>query len=77
MLRPMSDTETLNARIDALEMRVAYQDQTIEDLNKTVIDQWKRIDALTRQIASLADRVQEAEDNAGSGAPPDRPPPHY
>ncbi|WP_201829364.1 SlyX family protein [Microvirga zambiensis] len=64
------------ARIDALEMRVAYQDQTIEDLNQTIIAQWKQIDALKRQLNELLDRVQEVEDNAG-GSAPDRPPPHY
>jgi SlyX protein len=72
----MSELEALSARIDALEMRVAYQDKTIDDLNKAVVDQWKLIDALTRQLASLAERVQEAEENAGPAAQ-DRPPPHY
>jgi len=72
----MNDTEALSERIDALEMRLTHQERIIEDLNTIVIDQWKRIDALTRQLANLADRVQEAEDNAGL-TPPDRPPPHY
>ena len=70
---PMSDLE---ARIDALEMRVAYQDQVIEELNQTVIAQWKLIDALRRQMGEVLDRVQEVEDHAG-GSAPDRPPPHY
>lgn len=72
----MSEFETLSGRIDALEMRVAYQDRTIEDLNKAVIDQWKLIDTLTRQVANLAERVQETAERAGA-APQDRPPPHY
>ncbi len=74
---PMSEIESLGERIDALEMRIAYQDQTIEDLNKTVVAQWKQIDALTRHIASLADRILEAEDNAGGRGAPEPPPPHY
>lgn len=72
----MSDAEDLSARIDALEVRVAYQDQVIEDLNQTVIDQWKKIESLRRQLAELLDRVQEVEDNAGSSTP-EPPPPHY
>jgi SlyX protein len=71
----MSEVESLSARIDALEMRIAHQDRTIEDLNAIVVDQWKRIDALGRRLANLLDRVQEVED--GAGAPVDRPPPHY
>jgi SlyX protein len=72
----MSDDETLSARIDRLETRIAYQDEIVEDLNETITAQWKQIDRLTRQVAQLLDRVNEAEDKAGSGAP-DRPPPHY
>jgi SlyX protein len=73
----MSESDALGQRIDALEMRIAYQDEIIEDLNKTVIAQWKQIDALTRQIAGLIDRVQEAEHGGGSRGAPEPPPPHY
>ena len=75
MGHPMSDGDHVNARIDALEMRVAYQDQVIEDLNQALIDQWKQIDGLKRQLAEILDRVQDVED--GSTAAPERPPPHY
>ena len=43
----------MSERIDALEMRVAYQDDTIETLNQTITAQWQQIDALTRQLAEL------------------------
>lgn len=71
----MSDRDALTARIDALEMRVAEQDRTIEDLNATVLAQWKEIEGLNRQIARLGAQVQEIE-----GHLPDAPeplPPHY
>jgi SlyX protein len=67
----------LDARIEALEVRVAYQDQMIEDLNQTVIAQWKQIDSLKRQLNELLDRVQEVADNAGGPSAPEPPPPHY
>jgi SlyX protein len=74
----MSDVETLATRVDALEIRLAYQDQIIEDLNAAVTDQWKQIDGLTRRIEGLVDRVREAENRAASGSgPPEPPPPHY
>ena len=71
----MSELEPLVARIDALEMRVAYQDETIETLNSTITDQWKRIDELLGQIARLNDRLSEAEDRTPA-SPPEKPP-HY
>jgi len=68
----MSD---LADRIDALEARIAYQDDTIETLNQTITEQWKQIDALMRQVAALNDRLQEAE--ARAPGPVNERPPHY
>ena len=69
----MSEKE-LCERIDALEARPMYQDETIEQLNATITAQWKQIDVLTRQLAALNERLQEAEANAP--APANERPPH-
>jgi SlyX protein len=69
----MSDIKALGDRIDALETRLTFQDETIETLNKTITAQWQQIDALSRQLANLAERLQAAE----AHAPGDEPPPHY
>jgi len=71
----MSDVGDLSERIDALEMRLTYQDVTIETLNQTITAQWVEIDRLTRQVAELKERLQEAESNAPG--PANEPPPHY
>ena len=60
----MSDAKSLSERIDVLETRLTFQDETIETLNKTITAQWQQIDALTRQVAALSERLQEAESNA-------------
>ena len=73
----MTETQALAARIEALEMRVAHQDRTIEDLNLTITAQWKEIETLTRQIARLGDQLQEVRDNSGATGEPEPPPPHY
>jgi SlyX protein len=71
----MSDVNTLGERIDALETRLTFQDETIETLNKTITAQWLKVDALTRQVAHLSERLQEAETHAPGAA--NEPPPHY
>jgi SlyX protein len=71
----MSDPKTLSERIDALETRLTFQDETIETLNRTITAQWQQIDALTRQLASLSERLREAEAHAPGAT--DEPPPHY
>ncbi|NVN88886.1 MAG: SlyX family protein [Rhodopseudomonas sp.] len=71
----MTDASRLAERIDVLETRLTYQDETIDTLNKTITAQWKQIDALTRQLAALSERLQEAE--ANTTGPTNEPPPHY
>ena len=71
----MSDIKTLSDRIETLETRLTFQDEAIETLNKTVTEQWLKIDALTRQLVNLNERLQEAETQVPGAA--NEPPPHY
>jgi SlyX protein len=71
----MSDIKTLSDRIDALEAKLMFQDETIETLNQTITAQWQQIDTLTRQVAALSERLREAEAQAPGAA--NEPPPHY
>lgn len=76
---PNSDglkSEALARRIDALEIRVAYQDETIETLNKTITAQWAQIDALGREMTVLRERLSEAESQSAEATPTELPP-HY
>ena len=72
----MNDDEITNARIESMEMRIAHQDRTIEDLNKSVTEQWKQIEALGKHVERMAARLQHVEDNASTRAA-EPPPPHY
>jgi len=65
----------LSDRIDALEARLMFQDDTIETLNLTITAQWQTIHALTRQVSQISERLREAE--AGGYRPSNEPPPHY
>jgi SlyX protein len=71
----MSDLDALSERIDSLEIRLSYQDVTIDTLNQTITAQWTEIDRLTRQIAELKERLQEAESRVPG--PANERPPHY
>jgi SlyX protein len=72
----MTDAEAAG-RIEALETRIAYQDRTIEDLNKSVTEQWRQIDSLAKQVERMADRLQRVEDTAPGSAADEPAPPHY
>lgn len=71
----MNEIKQLSERIDALEARLTFQDDTIETLNQTITAQWQTIDALTRQVSQLNEQLREAE--AGAFRPSNEPPPHY
>jgi SlyX protein len=73
----MTAIADLAIRMEALEVRAAYQDQTIEDLNATITAQWREIERLKRQVLRLEDQVREAEAGAGGPQQPEPPPPHY
>lgn len=66
--------DPLADRVEALESRAAYQDETIEQLSQAVRAQWAEIDRLKREVANLIERVEDAVSGPG---PVDRPPPHY
>ncbi|RIK99864.1 MAG: SlyX protein [Proteobacteria bacterium] len=68
---------TLTARLERLEIRVAYQDETIETLNTTITAQWREIDRLTRLFGQLDDRLREAESRPAGPPQSEPPPPHY
>jgi SlyX protein len=71
----MNDAKSLSERVDALETRLTFQDETIETLNQTITAQWLKIDALTRQIAALSERLEQAEAEAPGAS--NEAPPHY
>ena len=73
----MDDIDALTARIEKLETLLAFQDEAMEDLSKTVTDQWKIIEALKRELAGLGAQVREVETHPALSVTPDAPPPHY
>lgn len=64
-------------RIEALEVRVAYQDQTIEELNTALAEQWRTIEQLERRIARFEAELQEATASVRDIVADEPPPPHY
>ncbi len=70
----MSGDQTAK-RLSDLEMQIAEQNRTIDELNDTLVSQWKEIDRLTRGMKLLSEQVLSLEDSvAPQGA---TKPPHY
>ena len=56
-------------------MRAAYHEKASEDLDASLAEAWREIEALKRQVADLRDRLAEAE--AAMPGPPEKRPPHF
>ncbi len=67
----------LIARTDNLEMKSAFQDDVIEELNKTIVMHSGTIEQLQAQINGLKKFLREAQDNTVRDPQDELPPPHY
>ena len=68
------------ARLQALEIKFAYQDQAVNELSSLVYDYGKRLDSLEEKIQSTLARLAGVGNGKGPGladlAAQERPP-HY
>lgn len=67
----------IEARLERLETTIAYQDETIEELNKAVTDLWQQLEALRRDMSKLTEQLREVEGHPALAAQDEPPPPHY
>ncbi len=72
----MDDTTTDRERVEKLEMQVAFQERTIEELSGQIAEHWKLIDRLTTRLDTLTTRFLAVEEGLLE-APPITKPPHY
>lgn len=66
----------LEVRVMELESRVAFQDDTLAQLNDVLVDQQRVIERLQLQMAALIKRNEEMLGQFGMGED-EAPPPHY
>lgn len=65
------------SRITELEVQLAHQTATIDELNDMVAKQWHEIDWLKKQLTRLTGRLEQVEQSLPKGTTDDQPPPHY
>lgn len=66
----------MTEKLDALEMRIAFQDEAIEKLNKVVANQQRQIDQLTHALHGMKSLLTELR-NSSDYPQGDEKPPHY
>lgn len=62
-------------RLEDLESKLAFQEDTLHRLNEALVAQQARIDQLEAVVRSLAGRLEASLE--GGAEMPEPPPPHY
>lgn len=66
---------SLEAQIAELEMRQAFQDDTIQALNDVIVEQQMALTRIQKQLELLAQRQNDMHNQFDET--PNDPPPHY
>ncbi|MBE3686213.1 SlyX family protein [Vibrio parahaemolyticus] len=69
--------EQLEARINDLECQVAFQEQTIEDLNSALSQQQLQITKMQDQMKYVVGKVKNMDSSSMEDPANEPPPPHY
>ncbi len=65
-----------NERLTAIEMKLAYMEDFVNQIQNVAVEQTKTIDKLQKEIKLMSDKIREMSD-AAEGDIPNRKPPHY
>lgn len=63
-------------RLTAIEMKLAYMEDFVNQIQKVAVEQGKTIDRLQKDIKLMSEKIHEMS-NAVEGDIPNRKPPHY
>jgi|TARA_B110000503_G_scaffold142954_1_gene241804 SlyX protein len=68
---------TVQTDIEQLQMKMAFQEDTIESLNQALILQQKQMDDLQFQLKQLVSKMSAIEPSNMASEKEEMPPPHY
>ncbi len=67
----------MKERLTELEVRVAFQEQTLQDLNEAVTRQQREIDRLAKELETVKSRLAGLAPSMVIPQEEEKPPPHY
>ena len=63
-------------RLTAIEMKLAYMEDFVNQIQNVAVEQAQTIDKLQKEIKLMSDKIREMSDTM-EGDIPNRKPPHY
>ncbi|MGX2948755.1 SlyX family protein [Frederiksenia canicola] len=73
----LTNFDQLLAHLAELETKVAFQEQTIDELNQALIDQQFTLDKMQHQLRHLAEKLHGVQGSNIASRAEETPPPHY
>ena len=67
----------IEERLISIETKISFQEDLIEELNKLVYQQQKKLTQLEATCISLARQIQSLSEAGNEGKPASERPPHY
>ncbi|OIR19602.1 protein SlyX [mine drainage metagenome] len=67
----------IEERLINIETKITFQEDLIEELNKTVYQQQQKLERLEAICEALAKQVRSLSDTRNEGMPANERPPHY
>ena len=72
-----TNSEQFQSYLTELETKVAFQEQTIDELNQALIHQQFALDKLQLQVRQLAEKLSGIQPSNIASLSEETPPPHY
>jgi SlyX protein len=66
-----------DARLEAIEIKIAHLEQTVAQLSDVLARQQREIDTVRARNQRLSDQLETLESAAVPASPADEKPPHY
>lgn len=73
----MEIQQILEQQIIELEMKVAFQEKNVDDLNQSLVEQQLIIEKMQLQIRYLASKLKDMQPSNIASQAEETPPPHY
>ena len=67
----------IEERLENIEAKITFQEDLIEELNKTVYQQQQKLERLEAICKSLAGQIQSLAETGNESRPANERPPHY
>ena len=73
----MQNQQILEDRISELEMKIAFQEQLLDELNQALVQQQFDMDKIQLQLRYLASKLKDMQPSNIASQAEETPPPHY